>query len=446
MINIPMTVSAAGEPTEVLVSSAGEPTEVFVSITGGPARRNDEKAPIIIDTVSGEIASVSDGAGGMDARSLVVNIEPIQTGSGDPSPSNIRPISGRTGANVYQAGVNLINPNAFEDNYVYNKAGTKIASASPARSNIIIKVAPSTKYYLVSARYTNVYNVVYFGIDGAGLNKAVQVPTGWTGVEFTTPSNCYYVAVNVPTEDKSIISLNYPSTVTTYTPFSGSTIHVSWNAVAGTVYGGTLDVLTGKLTVTHGYVDLGTLSYSQGFSGFYTLGLKDVVEIPDSVTSSGLLSSHYVVGNTANADQMYIQRAASYLGWIVFLPSTSYANASAFKTAMDGVQLVYALATPQTYQLTPTEVALLAGVNNIFSDGGSITLEYPCDTKLYIQKLTQPSEDDMIANANIPNDTYFMVGNNLYLSTAAIATGGTIQVGTNCVSVSLPDALNALKP
>lgn len=50
----------------------------------------------------------------------------------------------------------------------------------------------------------------------------------------------------------------------------------------------------------------------------------------------------------------------------------------------------------------------------------------------------------MIANANIASNVYFMVGNSLYRSTAAIAQGATIAVGINCVALSFADALNAL--
>ena len=52
------------------------------------------------DTASGSIASFPDGAA-MPVRDLSVDIEPVQAGSGDPSPDNIRPISGWTECKVY---------------------------------------------------------------------------------------------------------------------------------------------------------------------------------------------------------------------------------------------------------------------------------------------------------------------------------------------------------
>ena len=50
----------------------------------------------------------------------------------------------------------------------------------------------------------------------------------------------------------------------------------------------------------------------------------------------------------------------------------------------------------------------------------------------------------MVSDSNIASGTYFMVGNNLYLSTAVIAQGDTIVPGTNCTLTNLAAALNAL--
>lgn len=61
----------------------------------------DKKAPVIINSASGAVASFNDGADNMKIQKLVVNIEPVQAGSGEPSPDNVRPISGWTGANIY---------------------------------------------------------------------------------------------------------------------------------------------------------------------------------------------------------------------------------------------------------------------------------------------------------------------------------------------------------
>ena len=48
------------------------------------------------------------------------------------------------------------------------------------------------------------------------------------------------------------------------------------------------------------------------------------------------------------------------------------------------VQMVLPLTNKLTYQLTPTEVKTLLKNNNIWTDVGPVSVEYPADTKLYI--------------------------------------------------------------
>ena len=99
---------------------------------------------------------------------------------------------------------------------------------------------------------------------------------------------------------------------------------------------------------------------------------------------------------------------------------------------------------PQTYQLTPTEVEMLLGDNNIWADTGNSTVTYRADTTLYIQQINAPTDDDMIADAQIASGRYFIVGGNLYRSTTTIPAGDTINPGSNCILTNLADALNAL--
>ena len=53
------------------------------------------------NTISNQtVASFSDGADGIPVKELKITITPVQSGSGDPSPTNVRPISGWNGANI----------------------------------------------------------------------------------------------------------------------------------------------------------------------------------------------------------------------------------------------------------------------------------------------------------------------------------------------------------
>jgi hypothetical protein len=150
------------------------------------------------------------------------------------------------------------------------------------------------------------------------------------------------------------------------------TTEVSFGS-AGTVYGGTLDVTNGVLTVTMAEVDLGTLNWT-----YYSANTIFCAHLPSNPKSRGdVICTAYRRHNTdgeriANVDNVV---GLGYTGFYinrVYVKDTKYTNESAFSTAMQGVQLVYELATPITYQLTPTEVQMLLGTNNIWADTGDI--------------------------------------------------------------------------
>ena len=44
--------------------------------------------------------------------------------------------------------------------------------------------------------------------------------------------------------------------------------------------------------------------------------------------------------------------------------------------------IVYSLATPVTYTLTPTEIRTLLGINNIWADTGNVTVKYRVDPEV----------------------------------------------------------------
>jgi hypothetical protein len=124
------------------------------------------------------------------------------------------------------------------------------------------------------------------------------------------------------------IGINYPSTDTDYHAYNGDTYTTD---LGRTVYGGTLDVVSGELNVTMGYI----ASYNGETIGEPWISDRD----------------EYVAGTT---------------------PSI-------------GAEVAYTLAQPQTYQLTPTEVSLLLGQNNVWSDG-NVTVTYNADIQRYIEK------------------------------------------------------------
>lgn len=96
----PDVVTQILEAANTAVKTADEALASSSAATADIADLFATKAPAIINTASGEIASFSDGADGMPVKKLEVAINPVQAGSGEPSPENVRPISGWTEVKV----------------------------------------------------------------------------------------------------------------------------------------------------------------------------------------------------------------------------------------------------------------------------------------------------------------------------------------------------------
>ena len=408
----------------------------------------NSKAPIITETVTGAIASFPDGADDIPVQDLVVNIEPVQDlSNGDPSPTNICPITGWTGANVTRTGENLFDPsNGIQDKLLGRGTGSLSTNTSYMVSNFM-PIEPLKSYYYGD------FNIWYHTLYDANKNILSGTLGSTNATRITIPdSNARYIRISCEKTKQN--TAFFSETATAYEPYQGNTYTVDWTTEAGTVYGGTIDFATGLLTVDRKGVSLnGTEEWSATSAeslDIYILTVSDAVSVANDNTSIQIISDKYksVSAYTATHAGRVANSIAIVTNTRIFVtvPSGTYADASAFKAALANspLQVVYKLATPQTYQLTGQQLMTLLGTNNVWADTGNVSVTYPADTKLYIENLTQPTEDDLTANQAITSGKYFMIGNSLYLALANIASGAQITIGTNAQRVSLADALNAI--
>lgn len=139
----------------------------------------------------------------------------------------------------------------------------------------------------------------------------------------------------------------------------------------GTRYGGSLNVLTGVLTVTHQIVDMGSLTWR------YESNTNCMVSSPlsgarlpssDSVAVNAITSVAKVIPASQRVQVSGI-RAYMFTGNREMLfRDTGYTDASTWKTAVTGQTICYELTTPTTVQLTAQQVSLLTGTNVISTD------------------------------------------------------------------------------
>lgn len=343
----------------------------------------------IHDTATGTIASFPDGAD-MPMVSLVADIDPIQdTSGGAPSPSHICPISGWDSVDVSVSGINVWDEE-WEVGSINNTTGLPSPDPDNIRAKNYCPCTPNTSYYFMIGVSLNIryywYDAEYNLIDNNIVKNNIAV----------SPSNARYFKIRTTgsygATYNNDISINYPSTDTEYHAYNGQTITTT---LPQTVYGGTLDVVSGVLTVDRAMVDLGTLnwSYSSTSQKFATtIANKKVRYSADVGSKKVLCSALATIGaissvNVAVEDGSIFELAQINGSNIVCATDSAHTDVASFKSAMTGQTMVYELATPQTYQLTPTQIDSLLGRNNVWADSGDVTVEYIADTKLYIQKV-----------------------------------------------------------
>ena len=362
----------------------------------------NDKAPIVIETASGAIASFSDGTDDMPMKSLIVNIEPVQSGSGDPSPDNVRPISGWTGCEVNVTGINQWDEE-WEVGEYHIDSGVKTGSAG-VRSKNPIRIVGGAQYrlYAKTAAASNNIGFCFYDADGNYISGGVS-SQAFGNVIVTAPQNARYLNFFVPNSwygstYNHDISINYPSTDHDYHESHAKSYPISWQSEAGTVYCGTLDVVSGLLTVDRKYIDMGSLSWSAGYTGFFTVNVgwtgDFICEMYPQVP---------YVSSTSQVDKTITWNSGSHA---LIAADSAYSDAASFKTAMSDVGLVTKLAQPQTYQLTPTEVKSVLGLNNVWADCGGVEVEYRADTKMFVESQIPdvPVDDVQINGTSVVND------------------------------------------
>ena len=146
-----------------------------------------------------------------------------------------------------------------------------------------------------------------------------------------------------------------------------------------TVYGGSLNVTTGELTVDKAIVDMSTLTYSITSWGAYRASLSDSLNY-GGATLADAIAEKYTVTTYSNLNH---NKPNNY---VALYNQNIYVVADASPTG----QLVYPLAEPITHQLTPTEVKTLLGANNIYHDcNGDIDVTYRANGALYVAEHMQ---------------------------------------------------------
>ena len=314
-----------------------------------------------LNSVSGNVVSFDTDLE-RNLGSLKIGIEPVQSGSGDPSPDNVRPISEWTGARVTRAGKNLFDQSLMLDQAAWNiikfyaPVGTVLTvSQNMGTDNgllLYLRQAGDTTLSSKSRVYAG--HPVTYAVNGQGYIEIVQRRANG---EDSFANYQYQIEVG--------------SAATDWELYAGAEYEIDWADAAGTVYGGTLDVTTGVLTVDrYGVTCDNATRISYGVSSDIN---RAFLVLPYTANGLGLASktlcTMYPAVTTVGTDKtlrMYTSEAD------IFDSDMDITSLETVKTYLHDLLIVYPLAKPQTYQLTPTEVLTLLGANTLYADCGPI--------------------------------------------------------------------------
>lgn len=289
--------------------------------------------------------------------------------------SNICPISGHTGAELYRTGKNLWEK---ESSYSLASSGTIIRNAT---LDIPLKAGSYTLSIggNISAAASFSFRRSDSTIIGAIQISSAQYDSGKGKYirSFQLADDAYRINLYVSgAVDINEIQLELGSSATAYEQYQGDTYSVTFPE---TIYGGSHDFVSGKAISTHEIFNLkgfnanSIYQYTFGgkngvfFAGAYAIqaerdqGWCNVAPVHTDIQSS---AAHY----------MWFGVNTAYVYWIGILDALGM-TLDEFKTwiANNDVIITRRLASPVEYDLTPQEVTSMLGKNNVWSNDGDIS-------------------------------------------------------------------------
>ena len=293
--------------------------------------------------------------------------EPVQEGSGTPSPENIRPIKGRASVMVERCGENLwsfgnVGFSQYKELSANYPAGRYVLSCDIETESTSDTVQLG---WLVDGgwKYTQVQKNVR-------IKVSISASVGISAFRFYAGSSPAFTG-NATYKN---IQLKLGDAPTTYTPYNGQSNTLT---LPETVYGGEVDAVTGEGQETWKLLTLdGTETWGASGSGDTLYFRSNLISIGNRNMSSGDYCTTFPIVQISG-----LNTAQGINGWktTLYLRWTTFADVDALKSYLSAqyaagtpVQVCYKLAEPVPITATGAQpIPALAGVNTVLTDADS---------------------------------------------------------------------------
>ena len=351
--------------------------------------------------------------------SLKVYFTPRQSGSGDPSPSNVREIQGWTELETTKCGKNLLDLSSltnktgitYSNNQItatgsdlYKAAGTnnKLKIFIPANTvfSASFNASTSGNGFLFCVGYedgtgeilitvlNNVKTSTYFTYTGSKSKNIVEIAFG----SWSNGSNIWHL---------SNMQVEIGNSPTSFEPYCGQTISVNWANDAGTIYGGYVDLVKGEIIATHmkfvddGNEDSDAWKKKSSHNNMIVYVRSDVLN--SISTNIRTIQTNYCTSPLSGLLwQADISSAAISAGLRIIVPDSISSNNLLVQYLYEHpLEIVYQLTTPISYPLSPIQLQTLLNQNNIWSNTNN---KIECNYKLHETKEINNAKRRIAAN------------------------------------------------
>lgn len=343
-----------------------------------------------VNTASGAIANFTTSL----AKPLTALTSTIvaQQASGTPTPSSPLPISGFSSVGLKQTGVNLWSYGDISGTF-RRYFEVDIPSGEYNLSLVVTSSDIQGTKSLVSFVYDDESTIfVRFDRD-TRQNASITFTQHVKQVYFYAGYN--YDQSGGDTFSYNDIQLEVGSTATAYEAYNAETKTIT---LPSTIYGGNVDCINGTGMKTVKYFSFSEAQY------YGTYGVDNAnlyyVEIPDYATDKikqmssssfdGILISNMMSKISDSSSRMKDNEIRTNAGANIntfYFRADEFADLTALNAflAVTPLQVVAELQTPvEITGLTPDNFTTIAGVNNIFSDCGDVTVQFKQNIQEYI--------------------------------------------------------------